>query len=187
MHDDELTYAVVAGRRDGIPRSVSGSYRLLCSGLERAYARLGIEARLSRGRSAFPATSACYLSTTQADLTADGAKLAGSAQVWSADICLQHGSLVRTRDVDAESRALGLTGAAATALARGTTSMADVLGRTPSFEEIAEAVVAGMGEAIGVVFERETFSARELRRASELQEDVPGDDVRVASVDKGIL
>ncbi|MDP2232400.1 MAG: lipoate--protein ligase family protein, partial [Actinomycetota bacterium] len=37
LHDDEVTYSIVASVPDGVPRGVAASYRYLCTGLTEAY------------------------------------------------------------------------------------------------------------------------------------------------------
>src|SRR5690554_5966281 len=44
LHDDELTYSIVAGLRDGVPRGVRDSYRYLSAALAEAYRSLGVDA-----------------------------------------------------------------------------------------------------------------------------------------------
>ena len=110
LHDDEVTYSVVASTQDGLPRGVAASYRHLGAALTRAYERLGVSAHLAAGRRGDPASASCYLQATRADLVVEGAKLSGSAQVWDGEVCLQHGSFVLGRDVEAEAAALGLDG-----------------------------------------------------------------------------
>ncbi|MBN2405704.1 MAG: hypothetical protein JXE06_09010, partial [Coriobacteriia bacterium] len=47
LHDDEVTYSVVAGVREGLPRGVAASYRVLCGALVEAYHDLGVDADLT--------------------------------------------------------------------------------------------------------------------------------------------
>ncbi len=180
LHADELTYAVIAGVRDAVPRGTAASYRHLSAGLIAAYRRLGIEAEFSRGTPGEDPGAACYLQATQADLTWRGRKLSGSAQVWSGDSVLQHGSIVRARDQALERLVLGLDERRAEALARRTATMADALDEVPSFERIGGALVEGFSEALGVSFVRGGVSADEMDRIAELrvrEDHVPGGDV----------
>jgi lipoate-protein ligase A len=103
LHDDELTYSVVAAEADGLPRGVSASYRHLGSALLRSYRLLGVDAEIAAGSAKGRGNGACYLAATQADLSLAGSKLSGSAQVWRDGACLQHGSFVVSRDVPREA------------------------------------------------------------------------------------
>lgn len=149
LHDDELTYSIVAGLRDGIPRGVRDSYRYLSGALATAYRTLGIDAALTardRGRRA----GACYLHATGADLSIGAAKLSGSAQMWEHESCLQHGSFVITRDIDREARVFMLESEDVGALRASTATIADATGRRPGHREIADAVRAAVAATFQV-------------------------------------
>jgi lipoyl(octanoyl) transferase len=150
LHDDELTYSIVAGIEDGIPRGTAASYRLLCSALAETYRLLGVDAALTARPRGDGGSAACYLHATPADLSLGLAKLSGSAQVWTADTVLQHGSFVRSRDIAREAAVFRLAPGATARLAAGTATLADALGEAPHLERIAEAAVAGVESALGV-------------------------------------
>ena len=153
LHDDELTYSVVAGMRDGIPRGTSASYRLLCSALAQTYRVLGVDAALTARPRGDGSSAACYLHATPADLSLGLAKLSGSAQVWSGETVLQHGSFTRSRDVAREAAVFRLSPEATERLAEQTATLADALGSAPSIERIAEAAVEGFERALGIRLE----------------------------------
>lgn len=153
LHDDELTYSVVAGVRDGLPRGVSASYRMLCGALVAAYRELGIEADLTSRSRGHAGAGACYLHATHADLSLGAAKLSGSAQVWERGSCLQHGSFVITRDVAREAAVFMLDDAAAGELAGSTRTIAGHTGERPTPDELICAVRTGFERALGVSFE----------------------------------
>lgn len=92
-HRDEFTYSIVIGRQDNIPAGVVAAYAHLAGGLLTALRELGISAEISDERVNKNPSAACFASSTQADLTANGFKLVGSAQVWKEDALLQQGSL----------------------------------------------------------------------------------------------
>lgn len=178
LHDDELTYSVVAHTGDGVPRGVAASYRYLSGALAEAYRTLDVQAELTR-RSRGPAdSSACYLHATQADLSLGAAKLSGSAQVWSGDAVLQHGSFVRTRDVDAESSVFRLGERDRGALIESTVTLSDAMGRSPSREEIIAAVVDAFGRVLGIDLERGPLSPEEEGSAAQVE---PEHSILVAS------
>lgn len=167
LHDDEVTYSVTASVEDGLPRGVAASYRHLCGALAEAYRRLGVAAGLtsrSRGDASSPA---CYLHATGADLSLGAAKLSGSAQTWSRETCLQHGSFVVSRDVAREARAFGLDTPAAERLSSGTATLSDALGRRPSPGDVCAAVKDAFEETLGVRFEPGDLTEAETRCAEE--------------------
>lgn len=150
LHDDEITYSIVAGVGDGVPRGVSASYRMLCGALVEAYHELGVAADLTGRPRGERGAGACYLHATNADLSFGVAKLSGSAQVWSGSSCLQHGSFVISRDVAREAAVFRLEPCAAAELDRSTATILGVLGSRPSDADMVGAIVAGIGRGLGV-------------------------------------
>lgn len=165
LHDDELTYSVVAATADGLPRGVVASYRLLSTALAEAYRRLGVPAEITSRPRGSRASGACYLHATHADLSLGAAKLSGSAQVWQGDACLQHGSFGRSRDVDAEARVFRLDSAGAARLRSSAATLEDVLGEAPSFESLEEAVVGAFEDTLGIALRRGVLSEAEAAEA----------------------
>lgn len=171
LHDDELTYSVVAGVSQGVPRGTAASYRHLSAALAEAYRLLGVPAALtarSRGRAG---AGACYLHATPADLSLGAAKLSGSAQVWKGDSVLQHGSFVRSRDVAAEAEVFGLDATGQAALARDTATLEGALGEPPGIEEIADAVAGAFASVLGVDMEPGRLTAGEQAAAARFVSD----------------
>jgi len=168
LHDDELTYSIIAALSDGIPRGTSASYRMLCGGLVEAYRELGVEAALTPRPRGDGSSAACYLHATAADLSLGAMKLSGSAQVWSGSTVLQHGSFTLTRDVDREARVFRLAEHDAQRLAEETATIADSLSERPTDDQLEAGVTAGVARGLGVRLERGTLSEAEIGRAQEL-------------------
>jgi len=171
FHCDEVTYAVVAGVRDGIPPGIKESYRHLAQALSAAFTNIGITVDPSRGVDAKRPRSnlsACYLHLQSADLSVDSRKLCGSAQVWYAKTVLQHGSFVRTRDCLREGVALGLADEEIARLAAEAISIEQLLGVTPDLEVISDSVVGAFGAVLGVEFTLGALSEREEALAGSL-------------------
>jgi lipoate-protein ligase A len=130
-HEHELTYAVVA------PIALFGSLRKayceIHTRLARALHALGVEAVLAPAHpptrpSAHPAS--CFASSVGGEILANGRKLVGSAQVRRGDAFLQHGSIL----LDGSQGKVSTTG--------GETTLAAVLGRVVTFEEVTAAIEA---------------------------------------------
>lgn len=166
LHDDELTYSIVAGTRDGVPSGVAASYRYLSAALAEAYLALGVPARVTARSRGEKGAGACYLHATQADLSLGAAKLSGSAQVWKDSAVLQHGSFVVSRDVDAEAEVFRLDERGRKALALTTATLSGSLDRLPSFDEIADAVVTATQRVLRLTLVAGRFSEAELAAAS---------------------
>jgi lipoate-protein ligase A len=169
LHDDELTYSVVASVADGVPRGTAASYRYLSGALAEAYRALGVPAQLTARERGRKGAGACYLHSTQADLSLGAAKLSGSAQVWKGDSVLQHGCFVVARDVAAEGEVFGLDVEGVSELAGGTATLVDALGRRPSVTEIADAVSAAFEATLGIALEPGSLTSSEATDAVRLR------------------
>jgi lipoate-protein ligase A len=103
LHDQELTYAVVAATDDAsVGGTLQQSHARISEIFRRALARLGVAASLAgpaatvtpepldRSRVSAP----CFASATRTELLVDGRKILGSAQRRGARAFLQHGSLL---------------------------------------------------------------------------------------------
>ncbi|MDO8963803.1 MAG: biotin/lipoate A/B protein ligase family protein [Coriobacteriia bacterium] len=177
LHDRELTYSVVAGVRDGVPRGVAASYRHLSAALAAAYHRLGVPAELTARPRGEAGAGACYLHSTQADLSMGAAKLSGSAQVWHGDSVLQHGSFVISRNAVAEAEVFRLDPERAAVLERDTMTLDRAVAPTPSREEVAAAVTEAFADVLEVRFEPGSFDEAEWRTAVS---DAPSRRIRTA-------
>lgn len=165
LHDDEVTYSIVAGVRDGLPRGVSASYRRLCGALVEAYRELGVSAELTGRPRGDRASGACYLHATDADLSLGAAKLSGSAQVWSGSSCLQHGSFVLSRDNALEARVFRLGEDGARALERATDTIEGALGYRPDEPTLTQRLLTGLASGLDAVFEPHELSESEAGAA----------------------
>ena len=101
----ELTYALVMPHlaEQGLGQR-EAAYRYLCEFLRRGLAHLGIplDDWIPRGHRSIPARlsqrTSCFATQTAADLTYQGQKIIGSAQVWDRGIVLQQGSILLQPD-----------------------------------------------------------------------------------------
>jgi lipoate-protein ligase A len=166
LHDDEVTYSIVASTADGVPHGVAACYRHLSGALAEAYSALGVPAEVTARTRGEKGSGACYLHATPADLSLGAAKLSGSAQVWKGDAVLQHGCFVISRDVGAEADVFRLDERRREALGSTTATLEGVLGSRPSSEAIAEAVVTAAERVFGVSLEPGEFSEAERSFAS---------------------
>jgi lipoate-protein ligase A len=168
LHDDEVTYSVTAAVADGVPRGVAASYRHLCSALAQAYALLGVPAELTARPRGEKGAGACYLHATAADLSLGAAKLSGSAQVWSDDALLQHGSLVISRDTRAEAEVFLLDASQKAALVASAATLADLLDVPPTSDDVAEAVRGAFAQTLRIDLDPGALTEAEARRSIEL-------------------
>lgn len=168
LHDDELTYSIVAAVSDDIPRGVAASYRFLCAGLVDAFERLGVPVKLGSRDRGDSTSRACYLHSTRADLSFGTAKLCGSAQVWRGETVLQHGSVVLSRSLADERAAFRLDEGSARRLAASTATLEDLLPSRPPDQVVEDALISGFTASLQADFEQTGLTANENARASEL-------------------
>ena len=136
-HEDEVTYAVAAPI--AAFGSLQQSYCVIHERLAAALRSLGVAAQLApkNSRPPGPGAGACFASPVGGEVTVHGCKVVGSAQVRFGSAFLQHGSILLCGSQDvigAVSNQPSVIGSA--------TSLSQVLGRTVTFDEVAEAIVA---------------------------------------------
>lgn len=174
-HRDEFTYSIVIGKREGVPSGVVAAYAYLAHGLIAALNNLGVHAILSDERVSKHPSAACFASSTQADLTSNGFKLVGSAQVWKDDGLLQQGSLplddrsaeffalLRYPTVEARQEAL--------AAYREKTTPLHSFAPTVTWDEVATAFKSGFSTALRTTFEPAALTQQEWDLAHQLVEE----------------
>ena len=166
LHAGELTYCVVMSVAEGT--SVSEVYRHVSEGLLAGLEDLGVSASLEKSQPHFPSlyrnpdSVSCFVSSARHEIKVSGRKLVGSAQRRyrgrdAREIVLQHGSIlidpshraiVRYLALDEDRRA-----SMAQLLRERTTDLSEILERTVSFEEVAEAIRKGMERAWEIEFD----------------------------------
>jgi len=178
LHDDEVTYSVCVPQdqiEDGY--SIIRSYRCLSRGIQRGLELLGVEAELGRkspatgGKGSGHQQSAiCFSHSTRADMVAAGRKIVGSAQVRKNGVILQHGSVPISLDVSDHLVVMPGSGAPdeAQALSTAAVGVSDLLGRRVTYQELAEALVAGFGQALGLELQTGQLTDVEQDRAQQL-------------------
>ena len=178
LHADELTYAIVASdRHPALAGGVLASYRALSRGLLAALEALGLRPDPPAYAALGPAertNPVCFEVPSAYEITVDGRKLIGSAQLRCRGAVLQHGSLPLDGDItrvvqvlrhkDDEARL-----EAAKRLARHASTLGGILARDVSWEEAARAFQAGFARALGWQFTAGRLSPREERHAGELE------------------
>ena len=143
-HEHEVTYAVAA------PIALYGSLRRaycqIHTRIAAALRSLGVDAALApapslrAGQAVRPAgrPAACFAAPVGGEILVGGKKLVGSAQVRKRDAFLQHGSILLAGSQQIVSRE------------RSETTLAAVLGRAVSFEEVTDAVITSWGEPLRI-------------------------------------
>jgi lipoate-protein ligase A len=200
LHTDELTYSIVAPQDE--PRVAGGiveSYRRLSRGLLAGLGALGADVFQAQEEKALKSyqSAVCFDTPSNYEITVNGKKVVGSAQVRRRGIVLQHGSLPLTGDLGRILSCLRLpefvragadTEAAAESGANPTTSPAalsnwrdwllaraatlgQVLGREISFDEAAAALAEGFASALNLQLEPGVLSDYERLLVDRLRRE----------------
>jgi len=77
LHENDLTYSVVADSRQGIPSSLDAAYRLLCKGLLAGFSLLGLKTELGREEVGSAQEDICFVHASVADICLSGKKIRG--------------------------------------------------------------------------------------------------------------
>jgi len=164
LHHRELTYSLAIPILCG-SRSVLDDYRWISQCLLLALRRLGVEATLSRGdHLKGEAGGLCFLSSTRYEVTVNGRKLIGSAQRRLNGALLQHGSLL----IELEHAAWNALFPQGRDLEARATALRLLLGRSPSWEELVEALRAGFEAGAAVTLDPGGLTAKEESVVQEL-------------------
>lgn len=149
---DEVTYSVVAPYRLFGGLNPRRAYAAIHGALEAGLGRLGV-ASASREEAAGRASrhGLCFANPTDYDLVVAGRKLVGSAQRRRGRFFLQHGSIPLSPDPRVP----------------GASSLTCLLGRTPTREEVEEAILAGF-EGLAASWNHDAVRETERRAAEGL-------------------
>jgi lipoate-protein ligase A len=174
-HRDEFTYSIVIGKQYGVPAGVVAAYAYLAQGLLNALQCLGVQAVMSEEHVSKNPSAACFASSTQADLTAGGYKIIGSAQVWRDDALLQQGSLPLDDRAAEFFSLLRFPDDAARALAlaqyQEKTQPLHTFAPSASWQQVADAFRSGFSAMLQAEFVPDALSQSEWELALQLVEE----------------
>ncbi|MEL6306523.1 MAG: biotin/lipoate A/B protein ligase family protein [Chloroflexota bacterium] len=175
LHGDELTYSVAIPKDHPLAEGdVVESYRRISEALMIALTHLGLtpaSEKQAKGNSGLGPV--CFEVPSHYEITSNGKKLIGSAQVRRRDGILQHGTLplhgdlTRICDVLAYENEYARQQAKTVLLERATT-LESVLDELVSWQTAADAIVCGFEEAFDIDFTEEKLSENESVSAQTL-------------------
>lgn len=183
LHAAELTYSVVV--RDDhplIPATITASYRYFSGGILAGLKQLGVDACMSIPTGAYGqakrshASAACFDAPSQYEITVQGRKMVGSAQVRKDGVVLQHGSILLNFDPELMASLLklpepGKEALLAGMLAKRAISLSEVLSRQVTWQEICQAMMDSFSSALGVEAESGLLSQQEQDTACQLAQN----------------
>ena len=184
LHTDELTYSVSAPLTEPrVAGSVLESYQRLAQALLQALHRLAVPAETEEKyhlpQGSDPKGPVCFEVPSNWEITVDGKKLIGSAQVRRKVGILQHGSLPLTGDLSRITQALffpdedARTEAASRLLVRATT-IETALGKIVTWHQAAEAMTGAFAQTLNLDLISGELTDAEITRARQLVEEKKG-------------
>lgn len=181
LHEHELTYSVIFYENSPrFPSSLMGAYKLIGEALRSGLAKLGIDGSLLpeagsvRSKQSSIRSGACFSSPSSYELLADGKKIVGSAQKRIKGGVLQHGSILLKLDREKLFSLLQFNSEESRSQVvnysyQKMASLAEVSGHSFEYEEVAEAIVEGFEEVLGVVLTHAGLAVEEKRNAEALR------------------
>jgi lipoate-protein ligase A len=177
LHTDELTYSISAPVDHPLfANGVLSSYKRISVALMAGLEAMGIEPELHMADPPAPGSNpACFQNPGAFEITVEGKKLVGSAQLRRAGAVLQHGSLplkgelgriclaLRYANQHEREQAMGEVG-------RHAITVESVLGEPVPWEETARHLTAGFESTLQARFSRQEPSQTEIRRSHEILE-----------------
>jgi lipoate-protein ligase A len=179
LHTDELTYAIAAHiETPHMKGGVLGSYRHLSKGLAAALDLLKLDFTIHPARQ-IPQEMlddpVCFQVPSSYEITANGRKLIGSAQVRKRQGVLQHGSFPLSGDIARICEVLKFENEAARLEAaervrEQATTAVSVVDKSITWQDASQAFVDGFQNALGIRFEQGELNREECAKAADLVE-----------------
>ena len=178
LHTDELTYSLTLPADDDLASgTVVDSYRRISAALVSGLSNLGLASQADRRAERSVSGAVCFETPSHYEITVEGRKLVGSAQLRRHAGILQHGSLPLSGDLsricdalvypDDPSRASAKSHVHARAI-----TLSEALNRPISWRILADALILGFSEAFAVTFAPESLTAAEHARATHLSAEI---------------
>ncbi len=182
LHADELTYSVALPADHPLARiGLVESYRQISTALLAALEVLGAQPQADRAtQDAQSAPSpVCFETPSHYEITVEGRKLVGSAQVRRREGLLQHGTLPLAGDITRICDVLVYTDeterrAAKAQVRQRAATLADVTGSVIGWQAAADAVADGFRQALDLVLTPGDLSSRECVDAERFAAEVYG-------------
>ena len=181
LHIDELTYSVIASKKEPRVRgSIIESYRRLSQALLNGLQKLGLNAQADKEydlpEGSQKNAAVCFEVPSNYEITVNGKKLIGSAQARKHKAILQHGSLplfgeiTRILDVMPFSSKQKYEQAKAK-LTNHATTIESITGTILSIDQAADAFTQAFAETLNIQFDFTQPTQEELNRAYELEKE----------------
>ena len=184
LHKNEFTYSFITSQNDTIVAGdILKSYRHLSQGLLLGLKKLGVDAVQAKGN--MPKNhhqgAACFDTPSHYEVTTNGKKLIGSAQLRRRGIVLQHGTLPLFGDITDIFDLLSYTHAEKSTMRKDlsahATTLESLFHERISFENVANCMQHGFTESLNLSFihaplnKHETFLAKRFHDEQYAHDD----------------
>ena len=184
LHTDELTYSLSLPVEDDLASgTVVESYRRISGALVKALSDLGAAPRADQQTDQLEISAVCFETPSHYEITVEGRKLVGSAQMRRKQAILQHGSLPLMGDIARICSGLILPDEVTletmeNQVRQRALTLADALGHEVRWEDAAVAVETGFSSTFDISLDQ--FDGRltqaEQVRAEQLMREVYGSE-----------
>ena len=162
LHWDELTYAfMVPSSHELAKKNLEDFHRTISERIFLALRKLDLPVEMEPRKGQVTKSPACFESPSMYEITLNGKKLVGSAQMRTKDFVLEHGSILFRTHVEEYARCLNLDPASLKDKFVGLEEVKDV-----SLENLSEKLVESFGELFGPI-EYFTLNCELLNRVYE--------------------
>jgi len=174
LHEFELTYSIVGSiHHPKLSGNVLESYLKISRGLLLGLRNLGIEGEIAEGKKTSDLSAICFEAPSWYELTVEGRKVIGSAQVRRGDYLLQHGAIVIKMDVEKLFRVLKFKSFEQKERIRASFhqkagAIHDFSSREFSLAEIKTAFLQGFAEGLEVTFAKSELLEEEKDTMNQL-------------------
>lgn len=178
LHGDELTYSVsIPKDHDLAQGDIVESYRRISEALMLALQYLGLSpASEKQAKGNTGLGPVCFEVPSHYEITSNGKKLIGSAQVRRRDGILQHGTLPLWGDITRICDALAYASGEERELAKQVidehaTTLESVLGERISWDDVANMIAKGFADTFDIDFEIGELTQHEIELVNQFLED----------------
>ncbi|KAF2957309.1 ligase [Thermotoga sp. Ku-13t] len=162
LHQDELTYAfIVPASHELARKNLEEFHRIVSERVFLAVRKLGFDVKMEARKRTMAKSPACFDSPGVYEITLNGKKLVGSAQMRTRDFVLEHGSILLKSHVEEYARCLNLNPDSLKEKFVGLQEVKDV-----TLEELEKSLIESFCESFGPA-ESFTLSFELLNRIYE--------------------
>lgn len=179
LHEDEVTYAVIAPLTERFSGSISEVNLSIGKALAKGLALAGVEVDISNEIQSrdFQRTNVnpCFTSSSKAELNYQRKKIVGSAQTRNAKAFLQHGSILRNKNQERVADFLPMKSDSERLrmkrfLSQKTISVSNILDKSIDFDFLSEKIILGFIDSWeeDFFYRSNKLSQKELSLVNEL-------------------